>query len=397
MKRSVQQQDTGDIVAIIDAILADAYEAGVSDVHLAPERTHIKVRFRIDGQLEDVHVLPLTLHAEVIARIKILAGLRTDEHSAAQDGRFRFRLGPDDWIDVRVSIMPTYYGENAVMRILALGAQIESLAQLGFSPSHLAILEQIQARPSGMVLATGPTGSGKTTTLYALLARSAEREVSVVTIEDPIEYSLDGINQIQTNERTGLTFAHGLRSILRQDPDIIMVGEVRDTETARLATNAALTGHQVFSTLHTNDAPTALIRLKDLGVEPYLITSTLSLVIAQRLVRRICAVCKVSILLETSQREVLEKVMPVESIPDSIFQGKGCTACNGTGYRGRVGIYELLPITDPIRALFLEDLPASELGRFARDFGYVPMFADGVEKVRAGVTSLQEVMRITHA
>lgn len=395
MRNTVAQIDKKDVVAIVDAVLTDAYEASASDIHLAPERKHIKIRFRVDGQLEDMHILPLTLHAEVIARVKILAGLRTDEHSAAQDGRFRFRLGPDDWMDVRVSIAPTYYGENAVLRLLALTAQVSSLAQLGFSSRDHVMLDQAQASQSGLILATGPTGSGKTTTLYALLVRSAERNVSVVTIEDPVEYSLDGINQIQTNERTGLTFAQGLRSILRQDPDIIMVGEIRDTETSQLATNAALTGHQVLSTLHTTDAPTALIRLKDLGVEPYLITSTLSLVIAQRLVRRICIVCRESSQLTAEEREVLEASMPPGSIPDSVMRGIGCVSCNGTGYRGRIGIYELLSITDPIRALFLENLPASELAGFARDFGYIPMRIDGLEKACAGLTSVQEVIRVT--
>ncbi len=280
------------IIRLVDCLVTRAYAARASDIHLDPRSDGVMVRLRVDGVLQDVHKLPATIHNEVISRIKILCGLRTDEHQAAQDGRFRLLLETGVSVDVRVSIVPVYYGENAVMRLLADQAEEYTLSSLGFTKENQEkILRAIQ-KPYGMILATGPTGSGKTTTLYTLVRMLNQPGVSVITIEDPVEYAISGINQIQVNPRTGLSFSQGLRSMLRQDPNIIMVGEIRDMETAGLAVNIALTGHLVLSTLHTNDAPTTLPRLLDMKVEPYLIASTVNVAIGQRLLRRICNHCK---------------------------------------------------------------------------------------------------------
>ncbi len=282
------------IIRFVDALIHDAYDVRSSDIHLDPGVQGVRIRFRIDGVLQDVETMPLAVHTEAIARIKILCGLRTDEHQAAQDGRFRLAVPGGSSVDVRVSIVPTYYGENSVMRLLADQAEEFSLDSLGFTPAHREKIMRAAQKPHGMILATGPTGSGKTTTLYTLVKMLNVPDISIITIEDPIEYSISGINQIQVNAKSGLSFANGLRSMLRQDPNVIMVGEIRDVETAGLAVNTALTGHLVLSTLHTNDAPTTLPRLLDMKVEPYLIASTVNIAIGQRLVRRICASCKES-------------------------------------------------------------------------------------------------------
>ncbi len=284
------------VIRLTEALLTDAHDQGVSDIHLDPQINDIRVRMRVDGLLEDAYLFPKEVHAELIARLKILAGLRTDEHFAPQDGRFRFSPHTSSvdnfWVDIRISIAPTYYGENAVLRLLSSHAEQFTLGELGMRPEYERIVRQSLSRSTGMVIVTGPTGSGKTTTLYTLMRILAKQSVSLVTIEDPIEYSMPGICQIQANQHTGLTFAKGLRSILRQDPDILMVGEIRYGVTAGLAVNAALTGHLVLTTLHTNDAATTLPRLLDMHVEPYLIASTAKLVIAQRLVSSLCTECK---------------------------------------------------------------------------------------------------------
>ncbi len=385
------------VIKIVECMVSSAYRTRASDIHLDPESGTLKVRFRIDGSLRDIETIPVHLRDEVISRLKILSGLRTDEHQAAQDGRFRIDADGTH-IDVRVSIVPTYYGENAVMRLLAEQADDYSLEVLGFTPWNQEKLTRAIQKTHGMILLTGPTGSGKTTTLYTLIKMLNTKERSIITIEDPVEYSINGINQIQVNSRTGLTFAQGLRSILRQDPNIIMVGEVRDSETAGLAVNAALTGHLVLSTLHTNDAPTALPRLLDMKVEPFLISSTVNLVVSQRLVRRICSHCKeVREISQDALRSLSEVVSAsVLAVRPTFYAGYGCEQCGGTGYRGRVGIHEVIELDQPIRESILRKASSNELRAIAVERGMTPMLIDGFEKAKMGLTTIEEVLRTAH-
>lgn len=347
------------------------------------------MRMRVDGILGIRHTLPSEVRSEVIARIKILAGLRTDEHNAAQDGRFRHRLETGE-VDVRVSVMPTYHGENAVLRLLGEGRGRKTLPDLGYAMADVAYLTELIERNSGLILVAGPTGSGKTTTLYTLLGLRDATASSIVTIEDPIEYGIDGVRQIPVRERTGLTFATGLRSILRQDPDVIMVGEVRDSDTARLAVNAALTGHLVLSTLHTTDSVTALPRLLDMGVEPYLLASTLTAVVAQRLVRKTCTNCRKAVHIAPA---LLQKI-PEEHRTDVWIVGAGCDLCGGTGYLGRIGIYELLSITDDVREAIVNRSSAATLRSMLSTAE--TLRANGIHKARLGETTLEEVFRVIH-
>lgn len=369
-----------------------------SDIHLDPELQGTKIRFRIDGVLQDIGRIRRDLHDEIIARIKILCGLRTDEHQAAQDGRFRAAVGEGGRTDVRVSIVPTYYGENAVMRLLSDQAEEFTLESLGFTPDNRRTIMRAIAQPHGMILATGPTGSGKTTTLYTLVKMLNVPGISIVTIEDPIEYSIRGINQIQVNERTNLTFAYGLRSLLRQDPNIIMVGEIRDIETAGIAVNTALTGHLVLSTLHTNDAPTTLPRLLDMKVEPYLIASTVNVAIGQRLVRRICTACKRPYELSSAEERSLSDIMPADlrKRHASFYEGEGCDECAGTGFSGRAGIHEVMEISQPIREGILRKASAGEIRDHAVKNGMIPMIVDGFAKAAAGITTIKEVLRMRY-
>lgn len=385
------------VIRIVECLVSSAFRARASDIHLDPEAGTLKIRFRVDGALRDVEVIPQNLRDEVIARLKILSGLRTDEHQAAQDGRFRI-VSDGTSIDVRVSIVPTYYGENAVMRLLAEQADNYSLEALGFTKENQAKLERAIEKPHGMILMTGPTGSGKTTTLYTLIKMLNTKERSIITIEDPVEYSVAGINQIQVNARTGLTFAQGLRSILRQDPNIIMVGEVRDAETAGLAVNAALTGHLVLSTLHTNDAPTALPRLLDMKVEPFLISSTVNIVVSQRLVRRICTHCKKEIAVSVAALKSLSEVVSasVLAVAPTFYAGEGCDKCGGTGYHGRVGIHEVIELDGPTREAVLRKCSSAELRVIAVERGMTPMLIDGFEKAKLGLTTIEEVLRTAH-
>ncbi len=386
------------IIRFVDALVQDADAVRASDIHLDPDSSGVKIRFRIDGVLQDIQVVPTTIHNEVISRIKILCGLRTDEHQAAQDGRFRLALEGGRSVDVRTSIVPTYYGENAVLRLLSDQAEEFTLDTLGFTPeNHKKILRAIH-QPHGMILATGPTGSGKTTTLYTLVKMLNVPDVSIITIEDPIEYSISGINQIQVNARTGLTFANGLRSLLRQDPNIIMVGEIRDMETAGLAVNTALTGHLVLSTLHTNDAPTTLPRLLDMKVEPYLIASTVNIAIGQRLVRKLCAECREEKKLSDAEAKSLAETMPAELLArhQTFYCGKGCASCNGTGYLGRVGMHEVMEIDNVLRDAILRKAPASEIRELAIRQGMAPMIIDGFCKAARGLTSIEEVLRMRY-
>ncbi len=386
------------IIKIVDAFIAQAFFARSSDVHLDPEEKRLRVRFRIDGVLHDVYAFPKELHQEIITRIKVLSALRTDEHQAAQDGRMRILIPENPPVDVRVSITPTYFGENCVMRLLIAHADDFTLKNLGFSPHNLAIIARAIKKPYGLMLATGPTGSGKTTTLYMVLKEINRPEVSIITIEDPIEYSLPGVDQIQVNAKTGLTFANGLRSILRQDPNVVMVGEIRDGETASIAVNAAMTGHLVLSTLHTNDAPTTIPRLLDLGVEPFLIASTVNIAIGQRLVRTICSDCKVKKELTEEEIEGLKEAFPAELLANNkiFYRGEGCNRCSGSGYRGRVGIHEVLEVDEVIRQLVMRRANADEVRATAIKNGMITMTVDGFYKAVQGITTLDEILRVFH-
>jgi len=404
VEQELQRVDDGiSIIALVDALLEHAYNSRASDIHIDPEEKRLRIRLRIDGVLHDSFIFPKEIQSEVITRIKVLSGLRTDEHQAAQDGRFRTVSKDKIPIDIRISITPTYYGENAALRLLVEKGEKFTLESLGFSEKDLEKITKAIKRPHGMILCTGPTGSGKTTTLYTILKILNTKEVSIITIEDPIEYSIEGIDQIQVNARTSLTFANGLRSILRQDPNIIMVGEIRDDETAGIAVNAALTGHLVLSTLHTNDASTTLPRLLDMKVEPFLIASTINIAIGQRLVRRICPDCKtkksLSDINELSKKSLTE--IEFKSLNEAFgdqpfYQGKGCDKCNGTGYFGRVGIHEVLEIDDNIRKAIINKSDSSEIQQLAIKNGMTPMLDDGFQKALAGITTVEEILRVIH-
>lgn len=385
------------IISLVDALIEDAQYLRASDIHIDPREKEVAIRFRTDGILLDVALLPKDIQSQVVSRVKVLAGLRTDEHQMAQDGRFRIFMENKSPIDIRVSIAPTFYGENVVLRLLAEHDDKFTLQALGFSPKDADKIISAVKKSFGMVLATGPTGSGKTTTLYTILKMLNKRETSIITIEDPIEYSIEGINQIQVNPRAGLTFANGLRSMLRQDPDIIMVGEIRDSETASLAVNTALTGHLVLSTLHTNDAATTLPRLLDLGVEPYLITSTVNVAVGQRLVRKICDNCKTSRVLSMEEKKSLIESLGLPKADfKEVFFGKGCDDCAQTGYRGRIGIYEVLTVDEPIRQAMLRRDSANVIKELAVKQGMSTMLEDGFRKIKEGNTTIEEVLRVIH-
>lgn len=385
------------IINLVNLLVEHAHGARASDIHIDPSDKEVKVRLRIDGALQESLWLPKNVYSEIISRIKILSGLRTDEHLAAQDGRFRLVLEGNP-LDIRVSIVPTYYGENAVLRLLYDQAQGFTLEALGFSKINQNKILRALKRPYGMILATGPTGSGKTTTLYTLIKMLNKPEVSIVTIEDPVEYAIEGVEQIQVNPRTSLTFAHGLRSILRQDPNIIMVGEIRDSETAGIAINVALTGHLLLSTIHTNDPATTLPRLLDMGIEPYLVSSTVNLAIGQRLVRKICGNCR-----QEKKFTPLETKSLNESIPEGIinqykifYEGAGCEDCNHTGHKGRLPVHEVLELDESVRNAILKKSSAGQIKEIAVKNGMVPMPEDGLRKASEGLTTVAEVLRISH-
>ncbi|MBU0671105.1 MAG: GspE/PulE family protein [Patescibacteria group bacterium] len=394
------------IIKIVDTIVEYAYENKASDIHIEPHRKKMIVRFRIDGVLHDVIELPKEVSELIVMRVKIMSRLRTDEHRAAQDGKFS-KSFHDERVDVRVSILPVSEGEKVVMRLLSGGSKSIGLKELGFEDEDLKKITAAYKRPYGMILATGPTGSGKTTTLYALLKLLNKREINIATIEDPVEYDLEGVNQIQVNVKTNLTFAAGLRSLLRQDPDVLMVGEIRDNETAGIAVNAAMTGHLVLSTLHTNDAPTALPRLLDMEVEPFLIASTVHIIIAQRLVRKICPKCLQSYVLKGKELEKLLKEMEAAGLDFesavgkknikelNLYKGKGCKTCHESGYLGRLGIYELLEMKDNIKELIMKNANATEVREVAIANGMTTMFKDGVTKALKGQTTMEEILRVT--
>lgn len=392
--------DTQDsaVVKIVDLILLDGYKKKASDIHVEPQYDHTLVRFRLDGVMHDIINIPKNIHESIITRIKVLSQLRTDEHQAPQDGKFEYFF-ENEPVDIRVSILPTTNGENMVMRLLSEKSRRFSLEDLGFSARDYSILQENIKKPWGMILATGPTGAGKTTTLYAILKILNKREVNIATIEDPVEYTMDNVTQIQVNPRANLTFAAGLRSLVRQDPNIIMVGEIRDEETASIAVNSAMTGHLVLSSIHTNDAATTLPRLLDMGIQSFLVASTVNVALAQRLLRSICKNCITSF--ETTPEE-LKKRVP-EEIVEKIFRGKdrlvlykgqGCDVCQHTGYLGRIGVFEVLEINDEIRELIIKNAAADTIKNQAIKNGMTTMFDDALQKVLNGRTTVEEMLRV---
>ncbi len=386
------------IINLIDHLIRYASEVNASDIHIDPLVNKVRVRFRIDGVLEDANPLPSNIHGEIISRIKILSGLRTDEHHTAQDGRFRSLVPNNGSVDVRVSIVPTYHGENAVLRLLSSNAENFTLETLGFAQEEQGKILKAIKKTSGMILVTGPTGSGKTTTLYTLIKMLNSKDISIVTIEDPVEYAVDGIEQIQVNHRTGLTFANGLRSILRQDPNVIMVGEIRDTETASIAVNTALTGHLLLTTLHTNDVGSTLPRLLDMKIEPFLVSSTVSIVIGQRLVRKICNNCKAEKNLTQHEYDNFLQNVSENTLKGNkkFFFGQGCESCAGSGYKGRIVIHEILVADEEVRAAILRKASSSEIKQIAIKNGMTTMLEDGFKKALSGITTIEEVLRVTH-
>lgn len=381
------------VIDFVNAILEDAFFLRASDIHLHPSEESIIIRFRVDGILCDVSTFSHHIFSKVVLRLKIISNLRTDEHKTPQDGRFRYSLENTSF-DVRISFVPTHYGESVVLRLLTNTLGDNTLSGLGFLASDEEnILREIK-RQNGMILMTGPTGSGKTTTLYTLVRLLNRKENSIITIEDPIEYALAGIKQIQTQPRVGLTFANGLRSILRQDPDIIMVGEIRDNETAQIAINTALTGHLLLSTLHTVDCATTIPRFLDMGIEPFLVASTLRLVIAQRLVRKICVHCKVARPMSMAEKETLHNIYGHDL--QNAFYGIGCKNCAHSGYNGRVVVNEILVVDDLIRDAIIARLSAVQIKNIAMKHGMVSLVVDGLRKVEMGLTTIEEIFRCLH-
>jgi len=381
------------VVKLVNLLLLEALEARASDVHLETYAGGLRVRYRIDGVLQEAPVPPRRLAAAVVSRLKIMAELDIAERRVPQDGRIRLRMR-DRQVDVRVSTLPTLHGESVVLRLLDKDAGRIGLDKLGMADDTRIAFSRIVAKPHGIVLSTGPTGSGKTTTLYSAVDLIRTGREKIVTVEDPVEYELPGVPQVPVNEKVGLTFATALRSLLRQDPDIMLVGEIRDRETADIATHAALTGHLVLSTLHTNDSATALTRLVDLGIEPYLVASTVEAVLAQRLIRRVCDQCREKVEVTADQRIALG--VSAEDLPFA-WKGRGCSACRNTGYRGRSGIYELLIMDDELRVAVHEDVSAGRITRIAVAKGMRLLREDGIRQVRAGVTTPEEVLRVANA
>lgn len=387
------------ITKVVDELINAAYHDRSSDIHIEPEEKTALIRFRIDGVLQDVLRVPREVHDRIISRIKVLSNLRTDEHLSAQDGKMTAHMEEEE-LDIRVSILPVTQGEKAVLRLLSGHSREYTLSDLGMSSTDLRKVTKAFNRSYGMILSTGPTGSGKTTSIYAILKILNTRDKNIMTIEDPVEYRITGANQVQVNAKTNLTFANGLRSILRQDPNVIFVGEIRDNETAGIAVNAALTGHLVLSTLHTNDAATAIPRLTDMKVEPFLVASTVNVIIAQRLVRQICSSCKME---EKIQEVELIKHFPAELVEKHfgtlaeirVYRGKGCKICRNTGYAGRVGLFEVLEVTKGIRQLISEKSDSDIITQAAIKEGMKTMLDDGLKKVATGVTTIEEIIRVT--
>jgi general secretion pathway protein E len=378
--------DEAPVIRLLNSIIFQAVKERASDIHIEPFEREVEVRFRIDGLLYKMLTPPKVVQDALISRVKIMAGLNIAEKRLPQDGRLRVIVAGRD-VDIRVSIIPTFFGERVVLRLLDKQRGVISLADIGFAPADVRTMERLLTRTSGIVLVTGPTGSGKTTTLYAALTRINSPEKNIITIEDPIEYQLKGVGQIQVNPKIDLTFANGLRSILRQDPDIIMVGEIRDGETAEIAMQASLTGHLVLSTLHTNDAATAVTRLTDMGVEPFMVASTLSAVLAQRLVRVICPHCR--------EEYKPEREYTGTTLPEVLYRGRGCDKCFNLGSMGRTGIYELLLIDSELCSMIIRQVPAGVIKEYAVSRGMRTLREDGLAKAAAGITTIEEVLRVT--
>lgn len=386
------------IISLMNLVMEYSAKNRTSDVHIEALEKESIIRFRVDSVLHDVVRLPIEIHSQLLTRIKVVSRLRTDEHMTAQDGKFQFEVEGDK-VDVRVSITPTVNGEKVVMRLLSSTRQF-SLLNLGLGEMEIKKVEKAYKKPFGMILATGPTGSGKTTTLYSILKLLNTREVNIMTIEDPVEYEVEGVNQIQVNPQTNLTFADGLRSIVRQDPNIILVGEIRDQETAQIATQAAMTGHLVLSTLHTNDAATTIPRLLEMGIEPFIVASGVNCIIAQRLVRQVCQKCRTSKeytvqdLDNLSTDPKMQKLLLDGKKTFRAYFGKGCPVCHETGYMGRVGIFEIMLVEGDVREAVVQKKDADEIFELAVKAGMKPMMQDGVEKVLSGMTTLEEVLRV---
>ncbi len=384
-----QEGQNAPVVKLVNTLLAEAVKMGASDIHIEPYEKNLRVRYRVDGVLQEVMEPPVKLRNAIISRLKIMADLDIAERRIPQDGRIKLKVLTKK-IDLRVSTLPCIFGEKVVMRILDKGNLNLDLADFGMERKAIDDIYKAIAQPFGMVLVTGPTGSGKTTTLYSCLSKLNSPETNIMTAEDPVEYNIEGINQVQVRDEVGLTFASALKAFLRQDPNIIMVGEIRDLETGGIATKAALTGHLVLSTLHTNDAPSTINRMIDMGIEPFLVASSTLLIAAQRLVRRICKNCKEEVRLSA------EALADVGLPPDTpVFHGRGCDHCSGTGYAGRQGLYEIMPITPEIRELILDRASTTELRRTAVSQGMLTLRADGLIKVRKGITTIEEILRET--
>lgn len=384
------------IAKIVSTILEYAMKSRASDIHVEPMEERVRVRYRIDGILYERLSLPLGVREAVVSRIKILSGMKIDEHRTPQDGRFNFKFGEEE-VDLRVSVLPTTFGEKIVLRLLKKSGGVATLADLGLRGAALKTLDAAILRPHGIIIVCGPTGSGKTTTLYSVLSKLNTAKVNILTLEDPVEYQIAGANQVQVNPDVGLTFASGLRSFLRQDPNIILVGEIRDSETAGLAIQAALTGHLVFSTLHTSTAAGALPRLIDMGAEAFLLSSTINAVVGQRIARKICAECRISYPMPESllieMKNTLGPLFPTATQP-KLFKGQGCDTCGHFGYQGRIGIFEVMPITNEISRLILQKTDASTIEIQARKEGMINMKQDGYLKVLEGISTIDEILRV---
>lgn len=387
------------VIKIVDLLVQYAYNNHASDIHIEPEDKNSLVRFRIDGILHDILNIPIELHNQVVTRIKVLSKMRTDEHQMAQDGKFQEKL-PEENLDLRVSIVPIVRGEKVVLRLLSSNSRQYSLTDLGMNDKDLQKISNAYDKPYGMILSTGPTGSGKTTTMYSILKILNKRDVNIMTVEDPVEYDIQGVNQIQVNPKTNLTFASGLRAILRQDPNVILVGEIRDEETAGIAVNAAMTGHLVLSTVHTNNAATTIPRLFDMDIEPFLVASSVNVIIAQRLVRKICDRCKKSnnyTLADLSKHFSKETIQKYFGTKEEIhaYKGEGCSVCHQSGYAGRLGIYEVMEVSEKIKELIVAKADANKIETKAKEEGMVTLVEDALDKVARGVTTIEEVLRAT--
>lgn len=393
-------EDKTPIIQLVDKIVLFAHQNRASDIHIEPQEKESLVRFRVDSILHDVTRFPLAIHHQVATRIKVVSHLKIDEHQSAQDGKFQFEI-EDEKIDIRVSLTPTIQGEKIVMRLLSSKSRQFSLTNLGLNDTDLGRVTAAYQKPFGMILSTGPTGSGKTTTLYSVLKLLNTRDINIMTIEDPVEYEIAGVNQIQVNPQTNLTFADGLKSIVRQDPNVILVGEIRDEETAGIAANAAMTGHLVLSTLHTNDAATSIPRLFDMNIEPFIIASSINCIIGQRLVRQICQQCRTS--LELTRQQLSELGLDEASIQLLVknkstaraYRGSGCPVCHDTGYVGRVGIFEVMAIDGSVREAITKKATSAEIQKLAIAAGMTPMLVDGLKKVQNGITTIEEILRVT--